>query len=341
MKRTGTILMLILSVTLASSACSSREKRMEELTKSDYETEIFDASDYKNALKGESEEQATSDDNKQIEYTNELTKTSNNTQTSNTSEETLTNEAKETLKQQIITELVKNDSFKGTQGAAGLNGTDGKDGVDGKNGTNGTTGKDGTNGKDGINGKDGKSIIGATGKTGETGTAGTDGKDGYTPVSGVDYYTDTEIEAMKKELVTQVKSEATPKKGIDYYTDDDVSSIVDKVSSTFANNNVISSSATECGTWLDGSKIYSQTFIIPIKKDEATTVSHEIENISTIWIDSQNSFIALSDLSKSYILGGNEFGISVSASKSSLDVSEATSDKELVSYVTLRFVKTK
>ena len=94
----------------------------------------------------------------------------------------------------------------GPQGPAGEKGDKGEPGNDGAPGPKGDKGDTGEQGPQGIQGPQGEQgpqgPVGPKGDQGEVGPQGPAGADGYTPVKGTDYFTESDIAAIKEGLAT-------------------------------------------------------------------------------------------------------------------------------------------
>ena len=88
----------------------------------------------------------------------------------------------------------------GPQGPQGIQGPAGADGLPGAKGDKGDKGDPGAQGPAGEQGPQG--IQGPKGDQGEVGPQGPAGADGHTPVKGTDYFTESDIAAIKEGLAT-------------------------------------------------------------------------------------------------------------------------------------------
>lgn len=105
---------------------------------------------------------------------------------------------------------------KGETGPQGEQGPQGETGEQGPQGEQGETGPQGPKGESGATGPQGEQGIqgekGDKGDTGATGPQGATGKDGYTPVKGKDYWTETDKEEMRNDIVNNFPSNLKDKK---------------------------------------------------------------------------------------------------------------------------------
>lgn len=92
------------------------------------------------------------------------------------------------------------DGVDGAPGPKGDKGDIGPQGPSGEKGDKGEPGNDGAPGPKGDKGDPGE--VGPQGPTGEQGPQGPAGADGHTPVKGTDYFTESDIAAIKEGLAT-------------------------------------------------------------------------------------------------------------------------------------------